>query len=54
MKYKAMLMNTGFGNKQYTIMFNDGEKWVSSRPVKYYKTLTGANRAISKLTKFRL
>ncbi len=54
MKYKAMEMNIGFGKKEYSIMGHDGEKWVSARPVKYYKTLAGANRAISKMTKFKL
>ena len=47
-KYKAMGMNTGFGEKQYTIMFNDGEKWISSRPVKYYRTKKGAEKEILK------
>jgi len=48
-KYKAFGMNTGFGDKSYTIMMWDGEKWVSSRPVRYYKTLKTANTAIKKI-----
>lgn len=47
-KYKVMGMNTGFGNKEFTLMMNDGEKYVSSRPAKYFKTLSGAKRYAQK------
>ena len=50
-KYKAMAMNTGYGEKTYTIMMWDGQKWLGSRPVRYYKTLKTANTAIKKLQK---
>lgn len=50
-KYKAMGMNTGYGEKTYTIMMWDGASWKSSRPVRYYKTLKTANNAIKKLKK---
>jgi hypothetical protein len=43
-RYKIFGMNTGFGDKTYTIMYWDGERWVSSRPVKYWKTKQGAQR----------
>jgi hypothetical protein len=47
-RYKVMGMNTGFGNKTYTIMMWDGQGWTSSRPVKYYKTLASANKEMKK------
>jgi len=50
-RYKAMRMNTGFGNFTYTIMMWDGASWKSSRPVRYYKTLKTANKAIEKIMK---
>lgn len=50
-KYKAFGMNTGFGDKTYTIMFWDGSAWKSSRPVRYYKSLKTANTAIKRLNK---
>jgi hypothetical protein len=50
-KYRAFGMNTGFGNKTYVIMMWDGTKWQSSRPVRYYKTLKTANKAIEKIKK---
>lgn len=51
-RYKVMSMNTGYGNKIYTIMLWDGSAWKSSRPYKEYKTLAGANKEM-KLRKSR-
>ena len=34
-RYKVKGMNTGFGEKTYVIMMWDGERWTSSRPVRY-------------------
>jgi len=50
-KYKIMSMNTGFGDKVYTLMLWDGTAWISSRPVKYYKTVAGAKKEMKKRSK---
>lgn len=48
-KYKILKMNTGFGEHIYSLMLYVGDgQFVSSMPVRYYKTRTGALRAIKK------
>lgn len=50
MKYKIKGMNTGDkGEKIYTLLMFDGEKWLSVRPTRYYKTMKTATTALKKL-----
>jgi len=52
-RYVAKGMNTGFGEKTWTIMMDiGGGELKSSRPVRYYKTKKNAERAIKKLQRY--
>jgi hypothetical protein len=51
-KYKITEMNTGFGDKIFTVSrvdkTQDGEELVSVRPYKEFKTRAGASRDIKR------